>query len=468
MTPAPPPRLLVRTLLALAAGGTGVMQPALAEAQDRPLGTAPVTPAAGMLGPVVHAPTVSVLSLAPVAGGDAPGHPSDLWMGASHPIGRLGRVSFATVGTGRWQAPDRAGVSSAANGQLAVRARAQVGGSRVWSAVGYGMARGHGGSPSDLLGMGASAMGGINFESVDTTISRRIDLGALARAEAGVLTRAGGVEVAMGFAVERATRVTTQTLTIDAPDLGGFVTAGGPERVVRTQTLRTLQRRDLATAMASLGFTTHRTAWLVAVTAPVAKWVTSDALAPTPRPVPTVASVTVVQPVTQWLSLVAAAASSPVTVGGTVLRDDLTNGRGTLAPVVALGLRVARLPRGRSADTPSGILGFETRTLGTVDAASISGTDPLAAATDSVRMILLVDAPRAESVELMGDATQWVARGLQRLPSGRWRAELALPRGAHRVLVRADLGQWVAPPGLPLGADDFGTPVGMIIVGVPR
>jgi hypothetical protein len=316
--------------------------------------------------------------------------------------------------------------------------------------------------------MGASAMGWINFESVDTTISRRIDLGALARAEAGVLTRAGGVEVAMGFAVERATRVTTQTLTIDAPDLGGFVTAGGPERVVRTQTLRTLQRRDLATAMASLGFTTHRTAWLVAVTAPVAKWVTSDALAPTPRPVPTVASVTVVQPVTQWLSLVAAAASSPVTVGGTVLRDDLTNGRGTLAPVVALGLRVARLPRGRSADTPSGILGFETRTLGTVDAASISGTDPLAAATDSVRMILLVDAPRAESVELMGDATQWVARGLQRLPSGRWRAELALPRGAHRVLVRADLGQWVAPPGLPLGADDFGTPVGMIIVGVPR
>ncbi|MBU6365120.1 MAG: glycogen-binding domain-containing protein [Gemmatimonadetes bacterium] len=455
-------------MVALGAAGTGLLLPRRGDGQDRPLGTAPVTPA-GMLGPVVQAPTLSLLGVAPVAAGSPSlTHDSDVWVGASHPMGRLGPVSFATVGTGRWQAPAGTGAATDAHGQLAVRARAQVGGARVWSAVGYGMARGNGGSPTDLLGMGRGALGGINADGADTTISRRVDLGALARAEAGVLTRARGFEIAVGFAVERATRVTTQTLTIDAPEQAQFFTGASPERMVSTQTLRTLQRRDLATAMGSLGFTTHRTTWLVSVTAPVAKWVSSDALAPTPRPVPTVAAITMVQPVTQWLSLVAAAASSPVTVGGTVLRDDVTDGRRGLAPVVAVGVRVARLPVGRRADAPSGILGFETRTLGTVDAATLTDGAPLAVAGDSVRVILLVDAPRAESVELMGDATQWLARGLQRLPSGRWRAELALPRGIHRVMVRADLGQWVAPPGLPLGADDFGTPVGMLVIGGRR
>jgi hypothetical protein len=35
-------------------------------------------------------------------------------------------------------------------------------------------------------------------------------------------------------------------------------------------------------------------------------------------------------------------------------------------------------------------------------------------------------------------------------------------------MVRADGGQWVAPPGLPLGADDFGAPVGMLLIGGRR
>jgi hypothetical protein len=424
---------------------------------------------AAMLGPVAHTPSLAVLGMASVAQGSAPVAPnSDLWMGATQPLGRMGRVAVAALGSGRWQVPGGAGVSTAAQGQLAVRARAQVGGSRVWSAVGYGMAHGNGATAPDLLGMGPAALGAVNMEGADTTISRRVDVGTLGRAEAGVLSRVRGVEVAVGFAVERATRITTQTLTIDQADDGGLTTAFPPERVLSTQTLRTLQRRDLATAMASLGFTTHRTTWLVSVTAPVAKWITSDALAPTPRPVPTVASVAVVQPITQWFSLVAAAASSPVTVGGTMLRDDVTDGRRGMAPVVALGVRVARLPLGRHADTPSGILGFETRTLGAVDAATLALGAPLAAGTDTLRVILLVDAPRAESVDLMGDATEWLVRSMQRHPSGRWRAELVLPPGVHRVMIRADRGQWVAPPGLPLGADDFGAPVGMLFIGGRR
>jgi 1,4-alpha-glucan branching enzyme len=86
------------------------------------------------------------------------------------------------------------------------------------------------------------------------------------------------------------------------------------------------------------------------------------------------------------------------------------------------------------------------------------------ATRDTLRVVLLVDAPRAESVELMGDATQWSVTRLRRLPNGRWRAELKLPPGAHRVAVRADGGAWIAPPGLPIGNDEFGSPVGLLIV----
>ena len=79
-------------------------------------------------------------------------------------------------------------------------------------------------------------------------------------------------------------------------------------------------------------------------------------------------------------------------------------------------------------------------------------------------MVLLIDAPRAESVELMGDATQWTVTQMTRNKHGKWRAELKLAPGMHRVTVRADGGRWIAPPGLPMSNDDYGSPVGMIVV----
>ena len=83
---------------------------------------------------------------------------------------------------------------------------------------------------------------------------------------------------------------------------------------------------------------------------------------------------------------------------------------------------------------------------------------------DTLRVVLLIDAPRAESVELMGDATQWTVARMSRSKNGRWRAELKLSPGMHRVTVRADGGSWIAPPGLPMGNDDYGSPVGVLIV----
>jgi len=69
---------------------------------------------------------------------------------------------------------------------------------------------------------------------------------------------------------------------------------------------------------------------------------------------------------------------------------------------------------------------------------------------------------------LMGDATSWTVTQMRRHPSGRWRAELKLAPGMHRLIVRSDGGKWVAPPGLPVGNDDYGTPVGMVLIKSPK
>ncbi len=363
---------------------------------------------------------------------------------------------------------------------MALRARARVGGTQLWSAVSYGHVNVNGG----LAGQGTpnGFVGGLDGSRVDTSVARQVDVGSISRAEAGMISALGGVEFSIGMAFDRASRVTTQTVTFTEPE--GAIRAPMPigGLTSTTRTTRSLQRRDIATGIASMGFTTGPSTWLISVTSPVASWVTSDALSSKPRILPTIASVAVVQPVTAWLSVVGAAATNSSSVGNTALRDDLGGGRNRdFAPVVALGVRISRLPfSGRNDDTPSGILSFETRTIGLVDSATLDMSANVgilrtrvqradAAAgdaldRDTLRIVLLIDAPKAESVELMGDATQWIVSQMTRARSGLWRAELKLAPGVHRISVRANGGKWIAPPNLPLGNDDYGSPVGMMII----
>lgn len=431
-------------------------------------GDAPIAPAA-TIGPVTDASTLSVLGMAalPDGTGNSLTQRNDLWLGATQPLGRIGRVRFATLGTGNWRVPDGVGNDGQIEGTLALRARARVGEQRVWSAISYGHASINGMAPTaSILGnaMPPLAAGGLDLRGSDTTVSRRVDVGAISRAEAGVMTNVSGIELSFGFSVERATRTTTQTLTIDEPDAITMPAVGGSTRLVSNRTTRSLQRRDIATGIASLGFHTGPTTWLVSVTSPVATWISSDALTPKPSMLPTVASLAVVQPITGWLSLVGAAATNAATVGGTALRDDLDSRRArSFAPVLAIGVRIARLPFRGTDGTPGGILAFETRTLGAVDSLAVE-QGVSAPDGDTLRVVLLIDAPRAESVELMGDATEWAITRMQRSTNGRWRAELKLAPGMHRITVRADGGAWIAPPGLPVGNDDYGSPVGMISV----
>lgn len=444
----------------------------VAHAQRR--GDAPVAPASA-IGPATADPTFSVLGLASSEnGGNSPLTPrNELWMGATQPLGRLGNVRFSAIGSGNVRTRDAVGGSSAAEGMLSLRARARFSGAQIWSAVGYGYANI---SNASLVGAGIPGVTpgfntGFDGVRIDTTVAKRVDVGAISRAEGGVLTNMSGIEFSLGFSVERATRVTTQTVTIDETNFTGPLPVLPDSRVMTTHTTRSLQRRDFATGIASMGFQAGPSTWLVSVTSPLATWITSDDLSPKPRVAPTIASIAVVQPLTGWLSVVGAAATNSSTVGTTALRDDLGDGRNrNFAPVVALGVRIARLPFfGRGDDTPSGILSFETRTIGAVDSAAIAmavstaDEDPTAD-HDTLRVVLLIDAPKAESVELMGDATQWIVKQMSRNTNGKWRAELKLTPGVHRITVRADGGRWIAPPNLPLGNDDYGSPVGMIII----
>lgn len=435
-------------------------------------GQSPVAPGSS-IGPATDASTFSLLGLASVQENGSPtAQRNELWFGATQPLGGFGRVKFSAIGSGNWRVRDVVGANSAVEGIVALRARARVGKVRTWSAVSYGHVDVNGAPGGGLLpGQVAGAPAGFEGSGADTTVSSRVDIGNLGRAEAGLITNVSGVELSFGFSVERATRVTTQTLSIDLND-GTLPLPAPGESEVLTRTVRGLQRRDIATGIAAMAFNTGSASWLVSVTSPVATWITSDALSPKPRISPTVASFAVVQPLAAWLSVVGAASTNSASVGTTILRDDVAGRRGSFAPVLALGFRIARLPfAGRNDDTPNGILSFETRMIGGVDSATVTNSVPIrdstgdaAAPADTLRVLLLIDAPRAESVEMMGDATQWVVTQMHRNANGRWRAELKLTPGMHRITVRADGGKWTAPPGLPVSNDDYGSPAGMIVV----
>lgn len=464
---------LTRCLITVAAAS--VTAAGMLEAQVR--ANAPIAPAAA-IGAITDAATVSLLGIAssPATAGQSFGQQNDLWLGATQPVGQLGPIKLSALGTGSWQFREATGNSTQAQGMITLRGGSRVGAQRIWGAISYGYSGFTGSPAANLLGtlVGPQAGGGIDNRGVDTTISRKVDIGQMGRFEAGVMGNYFGVDLTVGMAVEHATRVTTQTITIDEPGFIPAMTSRGT-RMVSSHSVRVAQRRDLATGIASAGFNTGSTVWLLSVSAPVAAWVTSDESAPAPQPIPTVASLVVAQPITGWLSLVGAAATNPASVGPNVLRDMVQTQNDSrsfrsFSPVVALGFRISRLPGMGHDDTPDGILAFETRTLGTVDSISIERTDGEFAelSADTLRVVLLVDAPRAESVEIMGDATSWTVTSMSKNGNGRWRTELRLAPGMHRLILRADGGKWVAPPGLPVGSDDYGTPVGMILIRSPR
>ena len=75
-----------------------------------------------------------------------------------------------------------------------------------------------------------------------------------------------------------------------------------------------------------------------------------------------------------------------------------------------------------------------------------------------------VDAPGARVVEIAGDFTDWKPVPLARGADGWWSVARALPPGVRQLAVRADGGAWMPPPGLAVTRDEFGEPVGLLVV----
>jgi hypothetical protein len=77
---------------------------------------------------------------------------------------------------------------------------------------------------------------------------------------------------------------------------------------------------------------------------------------------------------------------------------------------------------------------------------------------------ITVRVARVESVDVMGDFSDWQPLTMVRRGRDIWELSLPLKPGRHQINIRTDGGKWVAPPGLPKMNDMFSGEVGVLIV----
>lgn len=85
------------------------------------------------------------------------------------------------------------------------------------------------------------------------------------------------------------------------------------------------------------------------------------------------------------------------------------------------------------------------------------------AAGDGMQRIV-VRVARVESVDVMGDFSDWAPLTMVRHGRDLWEITVPMGPGRHQINIRTDGGKWVAPPGLPKMNDMFSGDVGVLIV----
>lgn len=96
--------------------------------------------------------------------------------------------------------------------------------------------------------------------------------------------------------------------------------------------------------------------------------------------------------------------------------------------------------------TVAAVKDFEVRTLAT-------GTQKITVRVGGV-----------ETVEVMGDFSDWTPLVLMRRGRDLWDITLPVAAGVHEINLRLDGGPWLAPPGLPTRRDSFNGDVGLLVV----
>jgi len=69
-----------------------------------------------------------------------------------------------------------------------------------------------------------------------------------------------------------------------------------------------------------------------------------------------------------------------------------------------------------------------------------------------------------ETVEVMGDFSDWEPLSLVRRGREEWELLLPIPPGVHRINMRIDGGPWIAPPGMPTVKDGFNGESGVLVI----
>jgi hypothetical protein len=69
-----------------------------------------------------------------------------------------------------------------------------------------------------------------------------------------------------------------------------------------------------------------------------------------------------------------------------------------------------------------------------------------------------------ESVEIMGDFSDWTPLPLIRRGRDQWELLVPIAPGVHQINMRIDGGVWIAPPGMPTMKDGFNGEVGVVII----
>jgi hypothetical protein len=85
---------------------------------------------------------------------------------------------------------------------------------------------------------------------------------------------------------------------------------------------------------------------------------------------------------------------------------------------------------------------------------------PLATGTQKIT----VRVGGVETVEVMGDFSDWTPLVLMRRGRDLWDITLPVTAGVHEINLRLDGGAWLAPPGLPTRRDSFNGDVGLLVV----
>lgn len=77
---------------------------------------------------------------------------------------------------------------------------------------------------------------------------------------------------------------------------------------------------------------------------------------------------------------------------------------------------------------------------------------------------IIVRVARVESVDVMGDFSDWSPLTMVRHGRDLWAITVPMGPGRHQINIRTDGGKWVAPPGLPKTNDMFSGEAGVLIV----